>query len=305
MAKIEQKSIDPNNDKMVQFVVKNTPAILNLLKGNIYSLSLSQVNQLYKISGLEASAQKMCKDLTKKLPEYSLSAIESFENGLVKLGLSSEENKSINKIYKDTIISGVSKASKILLNPIEEGKGFLYNKLLSEQTVCILKGVLNFKKSIDQQHPGLSDKIIAAAIPAITLLISAYSPAIGLAITTTGALSKAAEYIKTDNLEKTVNIMQADLDTMKKTKQFGGAKELGTILSTTTEMLSDVTTKNITQVKKETPQNKKHSKLDLKNITTPVVETLKTAQKNTKHSYSNKLTKDRNNAQKSKNARTR
>jgi hypothetical protein len=302
MTESKKKTSNPNKEELIQFVLKNSPAVLALLKGDIFALSLSQIVQVYKISGLEASAHQMCEDLSKELPKYSLAAIESFENGLVKLGLSSEENKSINKIYKDTIVAGVSSAAKILLNPIEEGKGFLYNRLLSEQTVCVLNGVLDFKKAIDQYHPELSDKIIAAAIPGITMLISAYAPAIGLAVKTTGILSKAAEYIKTDNLEKTVNMMQADLDIIKKDKQLSGAEELGTKLaelskitglSTTSLQKSGVTLKNIEQVKKEASKIKNPSTRDLKKITLPVIEKLKMAQKDKKQSHVSELTKNR------------
>ena len=49
--------------------------------------------------------------------------------------------------------------------------------------------------------------------------------------------SKAAEYIKTDNLEKTVEKMQTDLGKIRETKQLAEVQELGTKLSKLSEVL--------------------------------------------------------------------
>ena len=181
-------------------------------------------------------------------------------SGLKDLDLTDKDKDIVNSIFKQTVLVGVNVASKKLLEPLAESKGFLYNEILSEQTVEVLESALEFKKLIDKIYPGLSDKIISTAIMAVTTLASAYAPPVGLALKTTGILSKAAEYIKTDNLEKTVEKMQTDLGKIRETKQLAEAQELGTKLSKLSEVLgvsseslqkSGINLENIEAVKEE------------------------------------------------------
>lgn len=260
MAKTQKEVSKPGKEELIRLIIKNSANIIPLLKQDIKTLSLSQLSQLHEISGLEASAKEMLGSYASTLTKFSLTGLEMLNSGLKDLDLSDKDKDIVNSIFKQTVLVGVNVASKKLLEPLAESKGFLYNKILSEQTVEILESVLEFKKSIDKIYPGLSDKIISASIMAITALASAYAPPVGLALKTTGILSKAAEYIKTDNLEKTVEKMQTDLGKVRETKQLAEAQELGTKLSELSETLgvsaeslqkSGVNLDNIEEVKEE------------------------------------------------------
>lgn len=237
MTKAQKELGKLGKEDLIGLIIKNSANIVPLLKQDITTLSLTQLNQLYEISELEASAKDMLGSYASTLTKFSLTGLEMLNSGLKDLDLSDKDKDIVNSIFKQTVLVGVNVASKKLLEPLTESKGFLYNKILSEQTVEVLESVLKFKKSIDEYYPGLSDKIISAAITAITALASAYAPPVGLALKTTGILTKAAEYIKTDNLEKTVKKMQADLDKISETKQLAEAQELGTKLSELSETL--------------------------------------------------------------------
>lgn len=208
-----------------------------MLKQDIKTLSLTQLNQLREISILENSAKMQLGSYASALTKFLLTGLKMLNSGLKQLNLSDQEKETVNSIFKQTILVGVNAASTKLLEPLAGSKGFLYNKILSEQTVVILESTLEFKKSIDKIYPGLSDKIISASIMAITALASTYAPPVGLVLKTTGLLTKAAEYIKTDNLEKTVKKMQTDLDKISETKQLADAQELGKKLSKLSETL--------------------------------------------------------------------
>jgi len=251
-------------EELIALINKNAPNIIPLLKQTTDSLPLPQLHQIHQLSELEASAKGLCGSYANALSAYSVKALKTLETNLDELQLSEKDKKIVNNIYKQTVLVGVTKGAKKLIEPLANGKGYLYNKILSEQTVSILNGILEFKKSIDKHFPGLSDKIIAAAVPAITTLIATYAPPVALVLKTTGILSKAAEYIKTDNLEKTVKQMRADLSTIEQTKHLTEAQELGTKLSELAETISvspeslqksGITLKNIDDITKEISNN--------------------------------------------------
>jgi hypothetical protein len=260
----EYNSGDLDREELITLIHKNSPNIIPLLKQDTTALPLYELQHLHQLSELEASAKELCGSYANALSAYSVKAFKMLQTNLKELKLSEKDQKIANNIYKQTILIGVTKASKKLLEPLAKGEGYLYNKILSEQTIDILNSILEFKKSIDQQFPGLSDKIIAAAIPAITALVSTYAPPVGLVLKTTGVLSKAAEYIKTDNLEKTVEKMRTDLGKIEQTKHLAEAQELGTKLSELAETIgvsaeslqkSGITLKNIKEVTQEVANN--------------------------------------------------
>ena len=265
MAKTQKETSKFGKEQLIELITKNSANIIPLLKQDITTLSLTQLNQLREISGLENYAKKQLGSYAGALTKFSLTGLEMLNSGLKQIDLSDKEQEIVNSIFKQTILVGVNTASAKLLEPLAESKGFLYNQILSEQTVEILESILEFKKSIDQIYPGLSDKIISASIMAITALASTYAPPVGIALKATGVLTKAAEYINTDNLEKTVKKMQTDLDKISETKQLAEAQELGIKLSKLSEILevseeslkkSGINLENIEDVTKEVTKHK-------------------------------------------------
>ena len=265
MAKTQKENIKLGKEELIKLITKNSANIITLLKQDITTLSLTQLNQLLEISASENSARKLLGNYASRLTKFSLTGLEMLNAGLKQLDLSDKEQEIVNNIFRQTILVGVNAASTKLLEPLIESDGFLYNKILSEQTVTILESTLEYKKSIDQIYPGLSDQIISASIMAITALASAYAPPVGLTIKATGLLTLATEYLKTDNLEKTVKKMQTDLNKISETKYLAEAQELGIKLSKLSEILevseeslkkSGINLENIEVITKEVTKHK-------------------------------------------------
>lgn len=265
MAKTRKENTKLGREELIKLITKNSANIIPLLKQDITTLSLTQLNQLLEISSLENSARKLLGNYASRLTNFSLTGLEMLNSGLKQLDLSDKEQEIVNNIFRQTIIVGVNATSTKLLEPLIKSEGFLYNKILSEQTVTILESTLEFKKSIDQIYPGLSDNIISASIMAMTALASAYAPPVGLTIKATGLLTLATEYLKTDNLEKTVKKMQTDLNKISETKYLAEAQELGIKLSKLSKILevseeslkkSGINLENIEAITKEVTKHK-------------------------------------------------
>ena len=131
----------------------------------------------------------------------------------------------------------IQRAADNLYKSLQKGEGRLYNAVLSETVVDILDSVLDFKKKIDKHFPGLSDKIISAAAPAIVGLASTYSPPLGLALKSTGILTQAAKFMQTENLESTIKKMREDLAEIKNDQQLARMQETGTKISELAEQI--------------------------------------------------------------------
>ncbi len=218
------------NEK-IKFIQQHAPHLLNLLKKSLSSLSSQELGNLFEFANFEAAAKAITESFTKDLTNYLTSFSSIIEPVIKELNLSNSEKSLLDNIFKKTLIFAISRASSGLYTNFKEGEGLLYGAILSEKTVTTLEGILDFKKAIDKNFPGLSDVLISSAAPALLSLVSIYSPPLGLALKATGVLSKVTDFLKTDNLDKTITNMYHSLEKIKQDKTLSEIHETGTKLA--------------------------------------------------------------------------
>ena len=217
----------------INLISKETPQLLGMLKKDLTSLNAQELDTLHEVSILEITAQNMSQQSSQIAPDFS----ESIKGKLDELKLTEEEKVEVDNIYKQTILVSMQKAKENISYKLEKSKDIIHSFILSEKAVDIMDGILNFKKKIDKRFPGLSDKIIAAAVPVIITAITNYLPPVGLALKSSGLLDRAVDFLKTENLEKTIDKMRANLVEINKDKQLAEIQETAVKISKLAEEL--------------------------------------------------------------------
>ena len=164
----------------------------------------------------------------------------------------------------------MQRAAESVSEKLEKAEGPVYSLLLSETVIDVMGSILDFKKKIDKAFPGLSDKIIAAAVPIIVSAISTYSPPLGLLLKSTPLLERTSKFLKTENLEKNIDKMRADLVKIKKDKQLANLQETGVKLAELAEQVAispislgklNISFKSVIEVMQEVANNTQSKKL--------------------------------------------
>ncbi|MBA2628448.1 MAG: hypothetical protein H0U78_00210 [Rickettsiaceae bacterium] len=220
---IEQFNALSQNEK-IKLIQQHAPHLLNFLKKGLSSLSSQELSSLFEFANLELAAKGIAKAFTADLTNFS----NIIEPIIKNLNLSKGESSLLDNILKKTLVLAINQASSNLYNDLKKGQGLLYTAIVSENTLTVLEGILDFKKALDKNFPGLSDTLITKASPALLALVSAYSPCLGLALKATGILSKVSDFLKTENLDKTVTSMYLSLDKIKQDKALSQIHETGT-----------------------------------------------------------------------------
>ena len=210
----------------IKAIKSKAPHIIDLFKKNISQLSAPDLSKLFNVANIEAAA----KVETEKFTNFVKKHLEDFSSNIELPIKESELTKKEQAILKNTftkpLIFALSRAAEEIDSSIKEGKGFLYTTILSEKTITVLEGIINFKKSIDQVFPGISDKFISLALGA---LLGACSPPLAFILKSSGILDKAADLLSTENLEKTVGKMYVSLDKIKADKELKEMHKVGEI----------------------------------------------------------------------------
>ena len=212
-----------SQNEKIKLIQQHAPHLLNFLKKSLSSLTSQELGSLFEFANLELAAKGIAKAFTTDLTNFSY----IIEPAIKDLNLSKSESSLLDSILKKTLVFAVNQASSSLYNDLKKGEGLLYTAIVSESTLTVLEGILDFKKALDKNFPGLSDIFITRASPALIGLVSAYSPALGLALKTTGILSKVTDFLKTENLDKTVTNMYLSLDKIKQDKALSQIHETG------------------------------------------------------------------------------
>jgi hypothetical protein len=222
-----------NQDTKINIISKEAPQLLGMLKKDLTSLNAQELNTLHEVSILETTAQSMSQQSSQIAPDFS----ESIKEKLDELKLTKAEKVEVDSIYKQTILVSMQRAAENVSQKLEKSKDTIHSFILSEKAVDIMDSILNFKKKIDKRFPGISDKIIAAAAPVIITAITNYLPPVGLALKSSGLLDRAVEFLKTENLEKTIDKMRANLVEINKDKQLAEMQETAVKISELAEQL--------------------------------------------------------------------
>ncbi|MDP4708568.1 MAG: hypothetical protein NWS20_00980 [Rickettsiaceae bacterium] len=231
----EFSQLDQNTK--INLISKASPQLLGILKKNISSFNSEELDNLHEISLLETASQAMAKNLSQQLFQIIADYAEPIEGELDKLKLTDAEKGVVDSIYKQTILVAIQRAADNVFQKLEKAEGPLSTQLISETVIDVMDSILSFKKKIDTAFPGLSDKIIATAVPVIVTAVSSYSPPVGLILKSTGVLDRAAEFLKTENLEKNIDKMRADLLEIKNDKQLAELQETGVKLAELAEQV--------------------------------------------------------------------
>lgn len=181
---IEQFNQLTQNEK-IKLIQQSAPHLLSLLKKSLSSLSSQELSSLFEFANFEAAAKEMVASFTSDLTNFLTNLPNIIEPVIKELNLSNSEKSLVNNILKQTIVFAINKASSNLYADLKKSEGLLYSAILSEKTITILEGILDFEKEIDKNFPGLSDLIVSRASPVILGLVSIYSPPLGLALKTT------------------------------------------------------------------------------------------------------------------------
>lgn len=208
------------------------------LFGDLLTVDLSKIQEeaLREAVNLEKEAVKVGRDLKKEVPVLASAMRDSFWNELQTNGkLSEKEKEQLQEMFSEGVIKHLEGIPNALYDNLKEGKGILFYGMMNETVIDALDSIIEFKKSVDELYPGLSDGIIKAASFAITAAVVAINPAAGVALKASGVMEIAQDFLKTDNLEKTRKNLKTSLDKFEQDKELKEMKKKADLTSDVAE----------------------------------------------------------------------
>lgn len=171
--------------------------------------------------GAENQARAAAGGMSSSMHDLAEGAMAYFSNGLKDTKLNDKQKNNAKSLFASMVIKRMQEAAGPLSENFKEGKGVLFNAMLSQKTVDILQGILDFKKKIDEQFPGLSDAILSAAKIGIAMAMAStvQSAVVLIALDQTKIIDKSLDFFKTDNLEKTIDKLKEGLEEVNKDKK--------------------------------------------------------------------------------------
>ena len=168
-----------------------------------FNFSLLPLDLQEKLKVLESEAQEQISQFTTSLIGVLQHETRILEEGLSQSDLTLEEQEQAKTLFKQTILKPLEEIESNLrpqLSETEESKPF--SIILLETLVKVLTSIQNFKTKLDEILPIKCDEIISFAVPALLLVVTAYSPALGFVLNSTGLLETVASFFKDENLQK-------------------------------------------------------------------------------------------------------
>ncbi len=210
--------------KTIEDALEIAPNLEELLTTGKDDLSQSDLTNLVDFAKIEDTAKSILGDYSEGLKDFidqfSSQGIDDF---FKTVDLTDEEKEKINTTFQRTIIYAANAALHTVSKGFEEGHGVLFSAIASESTINILEGVLDYKNKIDKMFPGTSDAIISKTLEVTIGLVTVYAPPLGIALKAFGAAEKVSEFLKTDNLDKTVNRLYEAVEKIEHDKQLSSA----------------------------------------------------------------------------------
>jgi hypothetical protein len=176
---------------------------------------------------LESEAQEQISQFTASLIGVLQHETKILEEGLSQSDLTLEEQEQAKTLFKQTILKPLEEIESNLrpqLSETEESKPF--SIILLETLVKVLTSIQNFKTKLDEILPIKCDEIISFAVPALLLVVTVYSPALGFVLNSTGLLETVASFFKDENLQKTIDNL---VDTTEKLNKDSSLEVIGKI----------------------------------------------------------------------------
>jgi hypothetical protein len=198
----------------------------NVVQGK-FNFSLLPLDLQEKLKVLESEAQEQISQFTTSLIGVLQHETRILEEGLSQSDLTLEEQEQTKTLFKQTILKPLEEIESNLrpqLSETEESKPF--SIILLETLVKVLTSIQNFKTKLDEILPIKCDEIISFAVPALLLVVTAYSPALGFVLNSTGLLETVASFFKDENLQKTIDNL---IDTKEKLNKDSSLEVIGKI----------------------------------------------------------------------------
>jgi len=198
----------------------------NVVQGK-FNFSLLPLDLQEKLKVLESEAQEQISQFTTSLIGVLQHETRILEEGLSQSDLTLEEQEQAKTLFKQTILKPLEEIESNLrpqLSETEESKPF--SIILLETLVKVLTSIQNFKTKLDEILPIKCDKIISFAVPALLLVVTVYSPALGFVLNSTGLLETVASFFKDENLQKTIDNL---IDTKEKLNKDSSLEVIGKI----------------------------------------------------------------------------
>jgi len=198
----------------------------NVVQGK-FNFSLLTLDLQEKLKVLESEAQEQISQFTTSLIGVLQHETRILEEGLSQSDLTLEEQEHAKTLFKQTILEpleGIASNLQSQLSETEESKPF--SIILLETLVKVLTSIQNFKTKLDEILPIKCDEIISFAVPALLLVVTAYSPALGFVLNSTGLLETVASFFKDENLQKTIDNL---VDTTEKLNKDSSLEVIGKI----------------------------------------------------------------------------
>ncbi len=192
-----------------------------------FNFSLLPLDLQEKLKVLESEAQEQISQFTTSLIGVLQHETRILEEGLSQSDLTLEEQEQAKTLFKQTILKPLEEIESNLrpqLSETEERKPF--SIILLETLVKVLTSIQNFKTKLDEILPIKCDEIISFAVPALLLVVTAYSPALGFVLNSTGLLETVASFFKDENLQKTIDNL---IDTKEKLNKDSSLEVIGKI----------------------------------------------------------------------------
>ncbi len=200
--------------------------VYNVVQGK-FNFSLLPLDLQEKLKVLESEAQEQISQFTTSLIGVLQHETRILEEGLSQSDLTLEEQEHAKTLFKQTILEpleGIASNLQSQLSETEESKPF--SIILLETLVKVLTSIQNFKTKLDEILPIKCDEIISFAVPALLLVVTAYSPALGFVLNSTGLLETVASFFKDENLQKTIDNL---IDTKEKLNKDSSLEVIGKI----------------------------------------------------------------------------
>ncbi|HJK85239.1 MAG TPA: hypothetical protein QKA37_01410 [Candidatus Megaira endosymbiont of Stentor roeselii] len=200
--------------------------VYNVVQGK-FNFSLLPLDLQEKLKVLESEAQEQISQFTTSLIGVLQHETKILEEGLSQSDLTLEEQEQAKTLFKQTILKPLEEIESNLrpqLSETEESKPF--SIILLETLVKVLTSIQNFKTKLDEILPIKCDEIISFAVPALLLVVTVYSPALGFVLNSTGLLETVASFFKDENLQKTIDNL---IDTKEKLNKDSSLEVIGKI----------------------------------------------------------------------------
>lgn len=198
----------------------------NVVQGK-FNFSLLPLDLQEKLKVLESEAQEQISQFTTSLIGVLQHETRILEKELSQSDLTLEEQEQAKMLFKQTILKPLEEIESNLqpqLSGTEESKPF--SIILLETLIKVLTSIQNFKTKLDEILPIKCDEIISFAVPALLLVVTAYSPALGFVLNSTGLLETVASFFKDENLQKTIDNL---IDTKEKLNKDSSLEVIGKI----------------------------------------------------------------------------